>query len=575
MRLSFVLLFFLSFSFSVGAQSPCSSPQSQIDFWGNGLRTVLLGAADFGWDQSDAVFTPNYHPDSINPSTIFLAGLCYGGLDPGGNLRLKVTDYRTTGSTNNSSFFSGPLDPNGSTNENNCLNWDRFFRVSAADIDAFFDDLSDGSLDDTHNSVLGWPGRGNPFFQSTWGFNLPSPPYGLAPFYDADGDALYNPMNGDYPVVEMQGVDPFVPDLQVWQLINDQGGDAPDPVTSTPPLPAEIHITYFVFNCPDNPLLHNSLFTRHKIINRSVEPLDSMFIAMLVDFDLGCYRDDYLGSSAATNTFYTYNKTNEDDPTGACTPDNAYGINPPVQAVTFLNKSLDYFMPFYNSGVGNPPPGTTFPTNPNEYYNYLSGSWRDGTPLTEGATGYSPADPSVVTTNLAFPGNPNNLGEWSMLDVDIPTRDVASMGSHQLGTFQPGEITELVTAWSYHRGPGLNHLENVDLMLQEVPLLHDAYENNFEDVCSTSVSSSSISNDQSIILYPNPASGEVFLNWNRPQTGGLNVYDITGKLIYRKRISGEAMNSFNTGNWPEGMYFVVFSDGTTITSKKLEVLRSN
>ena len=130
-------------------------------------------------------------------------------------------------------------------------------------------------------------------------------------------------------------------------------------------------------------------------------------------------------------------------------------------------------------------------------------------------------------------------------------------------------------AWSYHRGPGLNHLENVDLMLQEVPLLHDAYENNFEDVCSTSVSSSSISNDQSIILYPNPASDEVFLNWNRPQTGGLNVYDITGKLIYRKRISGEAMNSFNTANWPEGMYFVVFSDGTTITSKKLEVLRSN
>jgi len=133
-------------------------------------------------------------------------------------------------------------------------------------------------------------------------------------------------MAGDYPVVQLQGMPEFVPDMQIWQVTNDDGGGAPDPVTNGKPLQADIQITYFVFNCPDNPLLNNAMFTSHKLINRASVLVDSFRLAMYVDFDLGCYKDDYLGCNAARNTFYAYNRTNTDQGTN-CDGLATFGIN--------------------------------------------------------------------------------------------------------------------------------------------------------------------------------------------------------------------------------------------------------
>ena len=37
------------------------------------------------------------------------------------------------------------------------------------------------------------------------GFDLPNTSQGLAGFWDADGDFAYDPLNGDYPIIEIRG----------------------------------------------------------------------------------------------------------------------------------------------------------------------------------------------------------------------------------------------------------------------------------------------------------------------------------------------------------------------------------
>jgi len=544
---------------------PCSPPLSQIDLNGNALRARILNAADFGWDLSNAIYHPNYTAGIANPSTIFLGTIWYGGIDAGGNIRMGAGGYRNASSTT-APFYTGPLNPaTGTTTAGACANWDRFFRVTAAQIDAFLDDLSDGTLSAPHNAVRGWPARGNPFFTSVTGFSLPDQP--LAPFHDEDGDGSYDPMKGDYPVVQLQGLDAFVPDEQIWTIVNDQGGSASTTVVT---LPVEMHLTYFAFNCPDKPLIHNAMFTSHKLINRSTEALDSFSLALYVDFDLGCYTDDYLGSHPATNTFYAYNRTNTDLPPGSCQGVPSYGLNPPAQAVTFLNHSLDRFMPIYNASVGAPLPATTDPANIPEYFRYLTGSWRDGLPLTSGGSGYDPTLSTPVATH-AFPGNPNNAGEWSMLGTNQPGRDQRGLGAHQFGAFFPGQIVELNAAWTYHRGAGLSHLQNVALLLDEVPHLPVLYANNFADVCTSSVSTSAAATRPELTMWPNPATGEVHLRLAAASSGTVRVFDATGRLVIARVFADTDTLRLDTGAWPGGTYLVQISTASGAAVRKLVV----
>ena len=136
---------------------------------------------------------------------------------------------------------------------------------------------------------------------------------------------------------------------------------------------------------------------------------------MWVDFDLGCFSDDQVGSSPERNTFFVYNETNMDGPCQQGVP--SYGENPPVQAVTILSKPINYFSnptnsaePLSNFMVADASiPAGNFNTA-DETFSFLSGSWADGTPLTQGGNGYNPGSTNIVTHNL------------SLIHISEPTR---------------------------------------------------------------------------------------------------------------------------------------------------------
>jgi hypothetical protein len=54
------------------------------------------------------------------------------------------------------------------------------------------------------DSVKYWPGKGNPYLAAQ-GYDVSGV---LAPFYDADGDGVYDPAHGDYPSIMQSGLNP-------------------------------------------------------------------------------------------------------------------------------------------------------------------------------------------------------------------------------------------------------------------------------------------------------------------------------------------------------------------------------
>ncbi len=553
---------------------PCTNPQSQIDIHGNNIRARLLNGGDLFWDFSDAQFLPNYQAGQANPATIFAGSLWIGGIEPAGNIKLAAVTYRSDGKPD---FFAGPLDPDGFTTATACSNWDRHFKVTGAEIDAFLKDLPNISGNpqlavSKYPAVMGWPARGNAYFAGIHGFDLPFAPQALAGFYDADSDGVYNPLQGDYPAVQLQMGIIFVPAEIVWCVFNDQGAGASHASSGGAPFPAEVQLTAWAFNCGDQPVLNNTLFTSHKIIYRGVEPVDSCFIGIWTDFDIGCYTDDYLGCNPELHCYYGYNTDAVDGGSGMDCPSPAgniptFGALPPVQSVTFLSRSLDKFIPVLNSVNVSPPSGTTDPIAVLEFYRYLTGYWRDGSPLTYGGLGWNTAG---AVTNHAFPDDPADPNGWSMCTAGLPSYDQRGLGIHKVGALAPGQIEEMVTAWTYH--PFMDAPCSVGNAFADIESLHTHFANKFTGVCSPLTSLRNLS-AADFSITPNPTTDEVTIQFQGLSVTEIRLMSNDGRVlqsIYRPH--GETV-ALNLSGIPAGIYFIQVSGEQGRAIRKLVVER--
>jgi hypothetical protein len=531
-----------------GAQG-CLPPSAQIDASGNGVRARLMNFGDLFYEGDQARFQPAYAGPNT-PSTIFRGSLWMGGIDPASGLKFNEAVY-----------YPGPVDLDGGAPTAWCENWDRFFRVTDNEINAFLLDLADGTVDFQTPSIFSWPGRGNPFFSSYAGFSLPSS-FGLAPFFDANADGNYNQLQWDYPAVKLRNLAPFVPSEIIWTVFNDQGGTQ---ASLADRVGVEVGLTVFSFDCPQTPLVDNTLFTCHRIIYRGVEPLDSFHLGLFVDFDLGCYGDDQVGSAPGLHSFYAYNQSNTD--AEDCSGVQGFGANPPAQAVTFLSNPLDVFMPVFSPG-SPVPPGAIDPIGPYESFNYLTGSWRDGQPLTQGGLGYGTGQP----VSLAFPDDPTTGSGWSMQAAGLPGLDLRGLGVQRHGVLSPGQILELTAAWSYHRGPGFDHLQNVGLLLGEVPALRALYESNFDLPCSL-VSARLPEEQPTLEIAPNPAGGPVVVHWPGPDASELLVTDMAGRIVWQQMGLFGSEARFDASRWKPGVYAVRVRTENKVATGKLVVAK--
>lgn len=439
----------------------CTTASAQIDQDVNNVRARLTTGGDVWWDRSDGRYVvPKVEPGETEVSSIFAGAVWLGGTDPGGNLKIAAQTY---GNSNGSSdFWSGPIHPEtGITDKAICDDWDRFFEVSRAEIDehlALFEAQKRGEITYTEDMIpfglKGWPAKGNQNFFDVWEFELPNTPQALAGFWDQDGDGLYDPLRGDYPIIEIRGCDePNVPDEMIFWIYNDQGGGAPHAESGATAIKMEVQVQTFAFETNDE--INDMTFQRYKLINRADENIENTYFAMWVDADLGCHLDDYVGCDTARSFAIVYNADGVDGQPGTDCAGGVptYGLEIPIVGIDYFRGPLNEFREelgmssftyFNNPSIGNPDQGTTDPQTGQEFYNYLSGLWRDGTPFTFGNDGYNVGSTDSIAYAFPSPPNLDGAAHWSMCTEDLPEYDRRTVQASGPFLLQPGAVNELI-----------------------------------------------------------------------------------------------------------------------------------
>ncbi len=82
--------------------------------------------------------------------------------------------------------------------------------------------------------------------------------------------------------------------------------------------------------------------------------------------------------------------------------------------------------------------------------------------------------------------------------------------------------------------------------------------------------------DETLAIYPNPATTSVYLPIDKPGDKTVSITDITGRKILQNRFTesqtaGRSELDLNISQLPEGLYVVELNDGKSIRKGKLQV----
>jgi hypothetical protein len=440
-------------------RASCAQATAQTDLNINNVRARLLNGGDMWWDfDRGRYIVPNVEAGQQQVSSIFAGAIWLGGFDDGGNLKMAAQTYRSRGND----YWPGPLEVGtGETTSESCENWDRHFTVYGADIythiSNFLDAESKGETlnrDQVPTDLRRWPARGNEEFADFYGWDLPDQT--LAPFYDDNSNGIYDPENGDFPIIEVRGCEPgerngaAIADQMIYWVYNDNGNIHTQ--TTGDAIRMEVHVLAFGYSTSDE--VNDMTFYRHKLVNRANSAIDSTHFSMWIDPDLGCYTDDLIGSDVSRSLAVVYNFSAVDG-AGGCGGTPSYGNNVPMLGVDYFRGPLDEngneigmsAFTYYNSGASpGVPTGTTDPNTAVEYYNYMTGRWRDGLPFVTGGNGYSSGG---TPTNYVFPDDPTNGSGWSMCTGGVAGADIRTLQTSGPFRLNPGAINELIigVAW--------------------------------------------------------------------------------------------------------------------------------
>ncbi len=375
------------------------------------------------------------------------------------------------------------------------------------------------------NRIYAWPAHGD----VTRGED-----YFLAPFYDnPDGasgiDGAYRPEDGDTPwyddILDRDdiecGVDRRISlfgDETHWWVFNDNGNIHGE--SNGDPIGMEIRAQAFAFATSDD--VNRMTFYNYEMINKGTQTLYETYFSQYVDADVGGYDDDYIGCDVSRGLGYAYNGDNLDETSGG---NLGYGENPPAIGVDFfegpyLDADLrDNVGPYFDEtteteiiptvadaiadngivykGIGlgysdglidnerfgmrrftyYTGQGAVYPysdpSNANEFYNFMSGSWANGSEMFYGGPGYGPSA-TTTPSDYLFPGDSDPLGwatagaivndDWSEVTANTVKGDRRFVQSAGPFTLTPGAINNITVGIVYGRSNAGGLFASVEAM---------------------------------------------------------------------------------------------------------------
>ncbi len=532
----YLLVFILSGFFGSSFAQDCNSPGlAQIDLDANNIRARLLNSGDFWWDGANGRYiAPVADPGFPEVSAIFAGALWIGGVSPLGEIKLAAQQYRNGNETD---FYPGPLKFGDSApGINECNDWDRFWKVKKSDVESHISDYEDnGIIDDPIISIMSWPGRNNSSFSDYFNFDQPVD-HDMAPFFDVDQDGNYNPENGDYPLIKG--------DQSIWWVFNDLAG--PHRVTAAEPMGIEVQAMAYA-EASEDVSINNATYYDFKITNQSGSPLMNSYMGLWVDFDLGCYEDDYIGYNEEHQMMFAYNQDAVDGNPGSSCPGGVetYGEDIPIIGISQFGNSefpATSFVVF--DGITSV---TSLPNNDFEYYNNLQGKWRDGWPMTIGGNGFDPS--SSDTTTFLLTGDPSDDTSWNMCSANLPEADRRCLMSTGMNTLQPGQ--------SFTNSYAVIFVENESYPCPSLDRLIDATEIVVNNVTTSTYNIEDIS---TLEIFPNPAKNVVHIK-SEKEVQKIQLLSTSGQVMKQEVVANFTKGyAFNLSEIPNGMYIISVID---------------
>lgn len=460
--------------------SNCAPATAQADLDINNVRATILNGGDLWWDLNDGKYEI---PKGSGRVSMFCGALWIGGVDAGGQIHSAGQTYRQTGND----FWPGPIDSvTLTTNASTCLNYDKVYKVNRSQVEYFIAHHNDPGYV-IPDYILNWPA--------------------IAPFTDVNGDAVYNPLDGDYPAYAQNTASQncqynLLGDQTLWWVFNDVGNLHTE--SGAQAMGVEIHAQAFAYSTYDE--INDMTFYQYKIINRSSNTYNNTRVGMYVDTDLGSANDDYIGSDVSRGLAYSFNGDAVDDnPPAGQIP---YGPHPPAIGIDVIGGPLadpgdgidndrDSILDEPGERIamshfiyidGYPP--WDGPISPDDMYNYMGGINQFGNHLTYGGTGTW----GTINCNFFFPGDSDPNGwatggipqpAWSESSIgNIPADRRFVFGASQF-TFEPGEVQSMtnVVVWAQDTnsaGDNLTSLAKLKLVDDKAQALFD---NCFQIAC--------------------------------------------------------------------------------------------
>jgi hypothetical protein len=533
------------------------------------------------WDLPGGTGAKYFVPNGSTKTSIFSNSFWIGGLDENDNIHLAGERYRQIGED----YWHGPV-----SNIYDSIydaKWFKIWKLTKQEINYHKAHWWESGYAPIEN-ILTWPGNGN---ESAGQLAQ------LAPYYDKNNDGIYEPMDGDYPVIKG--------DQALFFIFNDARDYHSE--TGGLPLGIEIHAMAYAFDTPDDSALWNTTFLHYDIINRSDTTYHDTYMGVFTDINLGYAWDDYVQCDVQRGFYFVYNGLEID---GSGEPE-AYGAHPPAQGVLFLGG------PFMdNDGIDNPKydinnqqicdvsiNGLDFgdtiidnerlgmtgffyytsscgvqgePHFASDYYNLMKGYWKDNTKCLYGGNGHINSGALGPECEFMLPGDSDtcNWGTNGMLPFGGFNQNglywteetIWSNPSHKIGlgssgpfTFKPGDVQQIDIAFVWARDYNGTPWSSVELLKEYCNYIKDKFENDYNFFSSIN---NNFITDNNILLFPNPVSDFFTVKLSHKITNGTYaVFNVLGENVISGKITGKNSFRINTINLHKGLFIIKINDG--------------
>ena len=501
-------------------------------------------------------------------SSLYAGALWMGGISPDQQLKLAALTFRS-----GNDYWPGPLTTDGAAevDKNTCNEYDDFFVSTRADAQRhrqWFDALAEGTAEEDFPEGYSMPS----YFRDYPWQGDDNQDYYLAPFKDYDGDGFYSPDNGDYPWYDfLQEIDcanrkredivPLYGDRNFYWIFNDKGNVHSE--SQGEPIGMEIRAQAFAFSTNDE--VNNMTFHNYVLINQGTQTLTNTYFGVWVDPDVGNATDDYVGCDVQRGLGYAYNGDPVDEPIQGSP---GYGETPPAVGVDFFEgpyqdaDSIDnplttnfsdavdsLGIPYDGIGIGygdgvidNERFGmrrfvyyinsnnSIFgePRNPQDYYNYMNGIWKNGQKMAYGGNGVgveTGANPDIQADYM-FPGDTDPFN-WGTGGTPVDPWDEETAGNAPLDrrfiqaagpfTLEPGDYNNITMGVVWARASAGDPFESVKLLRVADDKAQALFDNCFEIVSGPDAPDVTIQElENELILYltnDNPLSNNYLENY--------------------------------------------------------------